>query len=329
VGNNAAAQRCDALITGINGQDGWYLARRLLELGSSVVGTSHRRDGLGSWEFAGHEVTVVELDLSNLAQIEHLIRKHRPRQIFNFAARASSAQLFDDPIATADVNGVAVARILEAIRLHSADTRFCQASSSEVFGHPETSPQDETTPKLPSNAYGAAKAFADHLVSAYRTTHGIFACSAILYPHESPRRPAHFLVRKVARAAVRIYAGLEETVTLGDLAATRDWGYAPDYVEAMRLMLKGPEPKDFVLATGESHSVADVCEAAFGHLGMDWRRHVLVDDQLKRVPEPAPRIGNATRARAELGWAPSIGFTQLITCLIDSDRAVLTDQATA
>jgi GDPmannose 4,6-dehydratase len=312
-----------ALITGIGGQDGWYLASRLLKLGTQVIGTSHRRDHATVLDIDGHAVPVVRLDLAELEAIEDVIRRHRPDEIYNFAARASSAQLFDEPLATADINGVAVCRLLEAIRRHAPGARFCQASSSEVFAGASTSPQHEDTLRQPRNAYGAAKAFADHLVGAYRSAHGLFACSAVLFPHESPRRPPHFLVRKVAQAAARIAAGIQDPLALGDLSAVRDWGYAPDHVEAMRLMLAAPVARDYVIATGAGHTVQDVCLAAFAHVGLDWRRHVVVDDQLKRAADPVPRVGDPSRARAELGWRPTLDLAQLVGLLVDSDRVLL------
>jgi GDPmannose 4,6-dehydratase len=315
-----------ALITGISGQDGHYLAERLRALGQDVLGTTHRSAQVGSLRLAGGEVPVVEMSLSDGPRIAALIREHQPQAIYNFAARASSAQLFDDAVASADINGVGVARILEAIRAHSPHTRFCQASSSEVFGRPEVSPQNERTARAPHNAYGAAKAFADHLIGAYRSEYGLFACSAVLFPHESPRRDVHFLTRKVARAAVRIAAGLQEHVSLGDLAATRDWGYAPDYVEAMRRMLERASPEDLVIASGTLHSVADVCAAAFGHVGLDWQTYVRVDPALKRAAEPVPRVGDASRARSELGWAPSVTFAELMGLLVASERAALSGE---
>jgi GDPmannose 4,6-dehydratase len=307
-----------ALVTGVEGQDGWYLARRLVELGTTVIGTARRAAG------AIDGVTVVALDLTNMEQIEEVIRTYRPNEIYNFAARASSAQLFDDPLATADVNGVAVARLLEAIRRHVPSARFCQASSSEIFVGAQTSPQDEATSRLPQSAYGAAKAYADHLVAAYRATFGMFACSAILYPHESPRRPPHFLMRKVARAAARIAARLDDTVVLGDLAAVRDWSYAPDCVEAMHKMLQVPEPSDYVIASAAAHTVGEVCEVAFAHVGLDWRKHVTVDEALVRALDPVPRVGDSTRARTKLGWTPTMGFPDLIKHLIEADRVLLT-----
>jgi GDPmannose 4,6-dehydratase len=316
-----------ALITGIRGQDGWYLARRLGELGHRVIGTTHQAAAAGAIAIAGRDVPVIAVDPGDAAQVEAVIRDVRPDEVYNFAARASSAQLFDDPLATADANGVAVARWLEAIRRHHPAARFCQASSSEIFAGAATSPQDEATPRQPLNAYGAAKAFADHLVAAYRTC-GVFACSAILYPHESPRRPVHFLVRKVAHAAARIAAGLADTIALGDLSAVRDWGYAPDTVEAMRLMLVRPEPRDYVIATGAPHTVEDVCAAAFGRVGLDWRRHVATSEQLVRAPEAVARVGDPARARRELNWAPSLTFTELIGHIVDSDRRQLGGERT-
>lgn len=315
-----------ALITGISGQDGWYLAKRLLELGHPVIGTTHRA-GLSGLDIAGNHVPVMQLLPVETTNLEELLRAQQPAAVFNLAARASSAQLFDDPLATAEVNGLSVGRWLEAIRRVSPATRFCQASSSEIFAGALTSPQDETTTLRPLSAYGAAKAYADHLVAAYRSTHGLFACSAVLFSHESPRRPSHFLMRKVANAAARIAGGLEGQLVLGDLEATRDWGFAGDYVEAMRLMLAADEPRDFVIATGEAHTVKDVCEIAFAHVGLDWQSYVKVDETLKRPADPVARVGNASRARRELGWQPSVGFRQLVTSLVDADRASLVERA--
>lgn len=310
------------LITGISGQDGWYLAKRLIELGHDVLGTTHR-PGIIHLDVQGRPVPLLQLEPCDAARMQEVLRTEQPAAVFNLAARASSAQLFDDPIATALVNGVSVAHWLEAIRRESPGTRFCQASSSEVFAGAATSPQDESSPVRPLSAYGAAKAYADHLVAAYRSTYGLFACSALLYSHESPRRPSHFLMSKVTRAAARIERGLDERVTLGDLDATRDWGYAADYVDAMRRMLAANEPRDFVIASGELHTVREVCELAFAHVGLDWRRHVEIDERFKRRPDPVPRVGNVSRARAELGWVPTCSFAQLVTLLVDAARAAL------
>lgn len=321
-GIRVASTNGRALITGICGQDGWYLARRLLELGHEVLGTTHRSD-VATLDVEGRLVPVLRLAGPNSTSLRDLLRAQRPAVVFNLAARASSAQLFDDPLATAEANGVAVARWLEAIRQESPATRFCQASSSEVFAGAATTPQDETTAIRPLSAYGAAKAYADHLVAAYRSAHGMFACSAVLYSHESPRRPAHFLMRKVAQAAARIERGLEQRLTLGDLDAQRDWGYAADYVEAMRLMSAANEPRDYVIATGEVHTVRQVCEIAFAHVGLDYQRYVEVDQSFKRPPEAILRVGNAARARTELGWEPRVSFDQLVRMIVDADRSAL------
>ncbi|RYZ08849.1 MAG: GDP-mannose 4,6-dehydratase [Myxococcales bacterium] len=311
-----------ALITGITGQDGWYLAKHLLELGHEVVGTSHR-EGVNALEVEGSSVRVVTLADTLQPTLRALLAVERPELVFNLAARASSAQLFDDPLATAEVNGLQVASWLEAIRLESPQTRFCQASSSEIFAGAAVSPQDETTRPVPCSAYGAAKAYADHLVNAYRRTHGLFACSAVLYPHESPRRPVHFLMRKVTHSAARIAAGLDRGLALGDLDATRDWGYAADYMEALRLMLAAKDPEDFVIASGGAHTVRDVCQVAFARVGLDFREHVTTDPRFQRPKEAVPRIGDAKRARETLGWAPSLSFEQLVDLLVDADCAAL------
>jgi GDPmannose 4,6-dehydratase len=322
-----------ALVTGIRGQDGWYLAEALLKFGYAVTGTTHQPDAERSLHVGERQVPMVQLDLADTNQVEQLIQTHHFDEVYNLAARASSAQLFDDPIATSEINGVAVARFLESIKRHSPSTRFCQASSSEVFAGSDRNLQDESTPRIPRNAYGAAKAFGDHLVTAYRTTYGIFACSAILFSHESPRRSPHFVVRKITQAAARIATGRIAEVRLDNVVSIRDWGYAPDYVEAMTRMLHAGEPRDYVIATGQAHTVQDVCEAAFGFLGLDWRAHVTVEDQSGRAPDQVARVGDASRAAAELGWAPTRTFTQIVEEMVRADLALLepagTDDADA
>lgn len=305
------------------GQDGWYLAETLHKQGYEVVGTTHRPQAAGSMRIGDDEVPVVQLDITNTNDIEDMIRDRHFDEVYNLAARASSDELFDDALTSSDVNGVAVARFLEAIRRYSPTTRFCQASSSEVFAGSPGSPQDETTPRIPLNAYGATKAFGDHLVRAYRHAFGLFACSAVLYTHESPRRSPHFLMRKVSMAVAQIAAGLAESVPLRDLRSRRDWGFAPDYVEAMRRMLQAEEPRDYVIATGEAHTVQDVCETAFGHVGLDWQHHVSVTPDPGYPQEENLRIGDASRARADLGWAPTVGFIELVTLMVDADRSMI------
>jgi GDPmannose 4,6-dehydratase len=311
-----------ALITGVRGQDGWYLAKTLLELGYEVIGTSHRVDE-DSMRIGDRDVPVWHLDLADMARIEHLVSTQRFDEIYNLASRSSSAQLFDDVIATSEINGVAVARILESIKRHSPTTRFCQASSSEVFAGAEQTLQDESTPRIPRNAYGAAKAFADHLVTAYRSSYRLFACSAVLFSHESPRRHPHFVVRKITRGAARIATGHTESVILDNLESRRDWGYAADYMDAMRRMLQTDEPRDYVVATGQGHTVQDVCQVAFDHVGLDWRNHVEVSPRSGRVPETVARLGDARRAAADLGWTPTFGFAEMIREMVDADLALL------
>lgn len=308
-----------ALVTGVGGQDGWYLARLLLDRGYEVVGTSHRRSAASTVQVGRAKVEVEHLDLNDTEQVTAHIRSSPYDEIYNLAARASSAQLFDDPLSTAEVNGVAVARILEAIRRHSPTTRFCQASSSEVFAGATSSPQDETTLRAPVSAYGAAKAFADHMVAAYRFEHGLHASSAILFSHESPRRPKHFLVRKVTHAAACAAVGQPITVVIGDLAAVRDWGFAGDYMRGMWQIQQQPAPDDFVLATGSGHTVQQVCETAFAYAGHDWSTYIDIDPSLARRPDPADRVGNAEKARKLLGWRPDMQFTDLIHHLVDTD----------
>lgn len=317
------SERKGALITGIWGQDGWYLAELLLRSGYAVTGTTHRTDVDPIMNVGGHNVPIVNLDLTNMDQVERLVESHQFDEIYNLASRASSTQLFDDPIATSEVNGVAVARFLESVKNHSPATRFCQASSSEVFAGSDRTVQDESTPRIPRNAYGAAKAFGDHLVSAYRMTYGLFACSAVLFSHESPRRSPHFVVRKITRAAARVAAGQPSQVTLENLVSSRDWGYAPDYADAMRRMLQSEVPRDYVIATGEAHTVQDVCETAFGYVEVDWRDHVAVSDRPQRDPDRVVRVGDSRRAAADLGWAPTLDFTQMIIEMVDADVGLL------
>jgi GDPmannose 4,6-dehydratase len=304
-----------AFVSGIRGQDGPYAARALARRGFEVFGGS-RDPKAGGNDRELRDVNVVAFDPNRAGDVEHVLREWRPEVVVNLAARASSAHLFDDPLATTEVNGVAVVRWLEGIRRLSPETRFVQASSSEVFGIPAESPQRETTPIRPLNAYGCAKAFADHCVAAFRHAHRVFACAAILFPHESERRSAHFLIPKVVRAAVDIAAGKADHVMLGDLRAIRDWGYAPDYADAMVRMAVAEQPADYVVATGVAHSVADACRIAFECVGLDFRNHVRTDPTFVRPVEPVTRVGDASRLRALLGWEPSVSFESMIELMV-------------
>jgi len=312
-----------ALITGVLGQDGSYLAELLTTKGYRVIGTSHRgaqRTELGG---AANEIEVLGLDLADGEAIRALVKRTRPHHLYNLAARASSAQLFDDVVATTRINGLAVVHMLEAIRTESTQTRFCQASSSEVFAKAAQSPQNELTPLRPRNAYGAAKVFAQNMAEAFRERYGIFACTAILFNHESPRRGLHYVTRKITSTAARIKAGLESSLALGNLDGRRDWSFAGDFVQAMWLMLEQPEPDDVVLASGETHSVRELCELAFGRLGLDYRKHVVVDPQQERKADAVELRGDSTKARSRLGWRPAIGFKELVYMMVDADYRAL------
>ena len=312
-----------ALITGIRGQDGYYLAELLLAQGYRVFGTSHQKAAAASIEISATPVPVMQLDFASPGEIRALLEKIRPDEIYNFASRASSAQLFDNPMATSEVNGLAIVGFLEVLRSTLPKTRFCQASSSEVFANGKLSPQDEGTPMIPRNAYGAAKLFAHDMIGVYRARFGVFACSAILFNHESPRRGREYVTRKVTLAAAQIASGLGGPLGLGSLDSRRDWGYAPDFVRAMWLMLQQGQADDFVIATGHSHSVRDLCEIAFARAGLDYRDHVEGDENSARGPDTVELRGNPAKAQSTLGWGPSIPFAEMIGAMVDADRASL------
>jgi len=315
-----------ALITGINGQDGSYLAELLLERGYRVVGLmrSHTSARHARIDHLRQRIELVQGSLVDEACLRQTLGEYRPTEVYNLAARASSSQLFSDPVLTGDLNGLAVARILEAIRTVDARVRFCQASSSEMFGESSQSPQSELTPFCPRNPYGVAKLFAHGMVGTYRERYGVFACSSILFNHESPRRGPEFVTRKISMAVARIKAGLANSVQLGNLEATRDWGYAGDYVRAMWQMLQLESPDDYVIATGESHSVREFCDIAFEHVGLDYRKYVQIDPQARRPPEAVQLLGDATKARTVLGWRPTVSFAQLVRMMVDADVEQLT-----
>ncbi|MBM0106185.1 GDP-mannose 4,6-dehydratase [Steroidobacter sp. S1-65] len=314
-----------ALITGINGQDGSYLAELLLDRGYRVVGLM--REGAGErTSRIDHLKTRIDLVTGSLldeALLRRIIEDYRPDEIYNLAARASSRQLFVDPVLTGDFNGLAVARILEAIRTVRPGARFCQASSSEMFGDAGEAPQSEATAFRPINPYGVAKLFAHGMVRSYREHFGVFACSSILFNHESPRRGPDFVTRKISMAVARIKKGSASSLELGDLDAVRDWGYAADYMHAMWLMLQAESADDYVVATGESHSVREFCAVAFAHVGLDYRDYVRVDPGARRAAERVPRIGDPSKARKILGWRPTVPFEDLVRIMVDADLAAL------
>jgi GDPmannose 4,6-dehydratase len=317
-----------ALVTGIGGQDGSYLAELLLAEGYEVFGIL-RRDR-AAYERLGRipgRIEILEADLLDRASLSAALRAAAPTEVYNLAAPSFVPRSWDEPVLTAEFAAVGVSSLLEAIREVEPAIRFYQASSSEIFGEPLESPQTEETPLSPLTPYGVAKAYGHFITRSYRHRYGLFACSGILYNHESPRRPLDFLPRKVAHGAASIRAGASDTLVLGDLTARRDWGYAPDYVRAMWLMLQQEVAADYVVASGEAHSVEELVEIAFSHLGLDWREHVVQDDRFRRgSAELHDLVGDSTRARAELGWQPSLTFRQLVERLVDAEVAARAGQ---
>ena len=310
-----------ALITGITGQDGSYLAEMLLSRDVEVHGVVRSEA-----ETVTPGATAHYLDLASLVDVAGLVRDLRPDAIYNLAAVSSVFQSWEQPATTAWLNGVLVADLLAVVReFHSAghELRFIQASSAEIFGTPDASPQNEFTTIRPTSPYGAAKAFAHGLVGAYRAA-WVFASSVILYNHESPRRPETFVTRKITAAAARISLGLQDRLELGNLDARRDWGWAPDYVDALARAASADEPGDFVIATGVAHSVKEFVRAAFERAGVDdWRSCVSVSDSLLRTGDAPEQVGDASHARASLGWAPTMEFEDIVNAMVDADIALL------
>jgi GDPmannose 4,6-dehydratase len=310
-----------ALITGIGGQDGSYLAELLLDAGYEVVGLV--RPGSADYRNLNSlqgSIELQEADLLNQTSLTQALRAAAPGEVYNLAAPSFVPASWEQPVQTAEFAAVGATSLLEAIRLVDPTIRFYQASSSEIFGDPKDVPQTEETPLAPITPYGVAKAYAHFSARSYRHRYGLFACSGILYNHESPRRPLEFLPRKVAHGAAAISLGLQQELVLGDLDARRDWGYAGDYVRAMWLMLQQDEPEDYVVASGEDHSVRELVQCAFTHVGLDWQQYVRVDPALQRGSAELHRlVGDASRAHERLGWKPELDFTQLVHLLVDAD----------
>jgi GDPmannose 4,6-dehydratase len=306
-----------AIVTGVSGQDGWHLAELLVARGYRVVGTT--RDVAAVRGLVNPSVELLEWDLRDEAVIAEAIRSVRPAEVYNLAAYASGAAMFEDPVGIGDINGLAVSRMLEAIRTVDPSIRFCQASSSELFGEPAESPQSETTAFHPRSPYGAAKLYAHEMVGIYRRRHGLFACSAILFNHESSRRGDRFVTGKVSEAAARIKLGLAKELVLGNLDARRDWGFSGDYVRGAWQMLQAATPEDYVFATGEAHSVRELCQLAFGHVGLDYRDYVREDAAAFRASEANPLVGDPSKARRQLQWSPQISFPELVRMMVDAD----------
>jgi len=318
-----------ALITGITGQDGSYLAELLLDHGYEVIGMVRRSSTL-NFERIAHiqdRVTLVTGDLLDEVSMISILREHRPNEIYNLAAQSFVQTSFSQPVLTGETTALGVTRILDAIRIVDPDIRFYQASSSEMFGKVQEVPQRETTPFHPRSPYGVAKVYGHWITVNYRESYGLHASSGMLFNHESPRRGLEFSTRKITNGAARIKLGLDTTLPLGNLDAQRDWGFAGDYVRAMWLMLQQDEPSDYVVATGKTHSVRQLCDLAFGQVGLDYRDHVIVDERLLRPAEVDLLVGDATRAREVLGWKPDVTFSDLVAMMVEADLENVARQA--
>jgi len=310
-----------ALVTGITGQDGSYLAEFLLSKGYRVVGLVRRTSTL-NFERIHHiqkRLVLISGDLLDQASLIVALQEHRPQEVYNLAAQSFVPTSWTQPVFTGEVAALGVTRLLDAIRYVDPAIRFYQASSSEMFGKVREVPQTETTPFYPRSPYGVAKAYGHWITVNYRESYGLFACSGILFNHESPRRGLEFLPRKVAYGAARIKLGLDHELRLGNLDARRDWGYAGDYVQAMWRMLQQDQPDDYVIGTGETHPVRELCEIAFGHLGLDYRQYVKVDPCFIRPADVDLLVSDPSKARAALGWASTVSFPELVTMMVDAD----------
>ena len=314
-----------ALITGITGQDGSYLAELLLEKGYEVYGMTRRASTENVERIAhlGDRLTLLQGDLLDPPSLDSALREARPHEVYNLAAQSFVPTSWNQPVLTAEFTAVGVTRMLEAIRSVDPEIRFYQASSSEMFGRVREVPQTEATPFHPRSPYGVAKVYGHHITVNYRESYDLFAVSGILFNHESPRRGLEFVTRKISDGAARIKLGLESELRLGNLDAQRDWGFAGDYVEAMWLMVQQDEPVDYVIATGEPHSVREFAERAFEHLGLDWERHVVSDPRFLRPAEVDHLVGDASKAREALGWEPKTSFRELVGLMVDADLARL------
>jgi GDPmannose 4,6-dehydratase len=314
-----------ALVTGVTGQDGSYLAELLLAKGYEVAGMV-RRTSHHSYERIEHlldRVQIVAADLLDQHSLTQVLQETRPDEVYNLAAQSYVPTSWTQPVLTGEFTALGVTRILEAVRLVHPSARFYQASSSEMFGRVVETPQNERTPFYPRSPYGVAKAYGHWITVNYRESYGIYAVSGILFNHESPRRGIEFVTRKVTDAVARIKLGLARELRLGNLDARRDWGFAGDYVDAMWRMLQQPEAQDYVIGTGATHSVRELVQAAFGHVGLDWEKHVVVDPHFIRPAEVDLLQADPSRARAELGWEPKVSFEELVAMMVEADLARL------
>lgn len=310
-----------ALITGITGQDGSYLAEFLLEQGYRVVGMLRRLslENYGRIEHLGERIELAQGDLLDQSSLMKILREYQPNEVYNLAAMSFVPTSWNQPTLTGEFTALGATRMLEAVREVNPDMRFYQASSSEMFGKVRETPQNEETPFYPRSPYGVAKVYGHYITVNYRESYNMFAVSGILFNHESPRRGLEFFPRKVADGVARIKLGLQDTLRLGNLDARRDWGYAGDYVKAMWLMLQQEKPEDFVIATGETHACQELVEIAFEHAGLNWEDHVRIDPALLRPADVDLLVGDASKAHRMLGWTPEVSFEQLVRGMVDAD----------
>lgn len=310
-----------ALITGITGQDGSYLAEFLLSKGYRVYGLLRRSSTTRLERLGGIQdrITLLSGDLLDSRSLQHVLEVSEPDEVYNLAAQSFVPESWTQPLLTGEVTALGVTRILDAIHVVNPRIRFYQASTSEMFGKAQTVPQSESTPFYPRSPYGVSKLYGHWITVNYRESYGLFACSGILFNHESPRRGLEFVTRKITHSVARIAGGRQDSLLLGNLDARRDWGYAPDYVEAMWRMLQQPDPSDFVVATGETHSVREFVERAFARVNLDWQPYVVIDPALVRPAEVDLLVGDPTRAREILDWHPRVGFAELVNLMVDAD----------
>ena len=317
-----------ALITGITGQDGSYLAEFLLDKGYQVIGMVRRTSTL-NFERIRHiqeHITLVQGDLLDQMSLIDLLKEHRPHEVYNLAAQSFVPTSWKQPVLTGEFTALGVTRLLDAVRLVDPEIRFYQATSSEIFGKVREVPQRETTPLYPRSPYGVAKVYGHWITVNYRESYNLFACSGILFNHESPRRGLEFVTRKSTWGAARIKLGLANELRMGNLEARRDWGYAGDYVRAMWMMLQQSVPDDYVIATGETHSVREWLEECFSYLGLNWQDYVVIDPQYLRPAEVDQLIGDPTKARERLGWRPEVSFKELVHLMVDADLELARQQ---
>ncbi len=310
-----------ALITGITGQDGSYLAEFLLEQGYEVIGMVRRTSTINFDRIRTFQdrVTIAQGDLLDQVSLIHILQEHRPDEVYNLAAQSFVPTSFTQPVLTGEFTALGVTRVLDAIRTVDRGIRFYQASSSEMFGKVHETPQRETTPFHPRSPYGVAKVYGHWITINYRESYDLFACSGILFNHESPRRGLEFVTHKITQTVARIKLELTDELRLGNLEARRDWGYAPDYVRAMWLMLQHDQPDDYVVATGETHSVREFCQEAFDYVGLDWEKYVVIDPRFYRPAEVDLLVGDASKAGRILHWEPSVTFNELVRIMVDAD----------